>query len=96
MSDVTITQRDSGDQGAYYAHVAGSKSMGRLTWVEQDGVRVAEHTIVPPEIGGMGIAARLVEAMVADAREKGFKVKPVCSYVATAFDKHPEWADIKA
>ena len=96
MSEVTITQRDNGNKGAYYAHVEGSKSMGRLTWVEEDGVRVAEHTIVPPEIGGQGVAARLVEAMIADARESGFKVKPVCSYVVAAFDKHPEWADVRA
>jgi hypothetical protein len=96
LPDVTITQREDGDKGAYYAHVADSRYMGRLTWVEHDGVRVAEHTIVPPEIGGMGVAARLVEAMVTDALQTGFKVKPVCSYVVAAFEKHPEWADIKA
>jgi len=96
MAEVTITQRDSGDKGAYYAHVAGSRQMGRLSWTEQDGARVAEHTVVPPEIGGKGVAARLVEAMVDDARKSGFKVKPVCSYVVAAFDRHPEWADVRA
>ncbi len=57
---------------------------------------MAEHTIVPPQIGGRGVAARLVDALVADAREHGFKVKPVCSYVVAKFDEHPEWADIRA
>lgn len=96
MADVTITQRDQGDHGTYYAHVEGSHLLGRLTWVDRDGVRVAEHTIVPPEIGGRGVAARLVDALVADARENGFKVKPVCSYVVAKFDRHPDWADIRA
>lgn len=96
MDDVTITQRENGDKGAYYAHVAGSKAMGRLTWTGNGDVRAAEHTIVPPEIGSRGVAARLVEAMVADARENGFRIKPVCSYVAKKFDEHPEWADVKA
>ena len=96
MTDVTVTHREHDGKGAYYARVEGSRHMGRLTWVEEDGVRVAEHTIVPREIGGKGVAAKLVEALIADARAQGFKVKPACSYVAKKFDKHPEWADVKA
>jgi len=94
--DVTITTRGGGDAGEYRAKVSGHTAVGRLTWVEADGVRTAEHTIVPPQIGGRGVAARLVEAMVADAREQGFRIRPECSYVAAAFDRHPEWADIRA
>ena len=26
---------------------------------------------------------------------EGFKVVPECSYVAAAFGKHPEWADLR-
>ena len=96
MPGVTITSRDDGDKGTYYAHVAGSDHLGRLTWVKRGGARVAEHTLVPKEIGGRGVAARLVEAMVADARENGFKIAPVCSYVVKKFDEHPEWADVRA
>ena len=60
------------------------------------GVRVVTHTIVPSEIGGRGIAALLVERIVADAREEGFRIEPQCSYVAKKFDEHPEWADLLA
>jgi predicted GNAT family acetyltransferase len=93
---VTITRHEHGHAGEYHAHVAGSSLTGRLTWVERDGARVAEHTIVPAAIGGRGVAARLVDALVSDAREHGFKVKPVCSYVVAKFDEHPEWADLRA
>jgi predicted GNAT family acetyltransferase len=96
MTEVTITRHESGKHGEYHAHVAGSDHIGRLTWVERDGARVAEHTIVPPQIGGRGVAARLVDALIADAREQHFKVKPVCSYVVAKFDEHPEWADVRA
>ncbi|MDG2002798.1 MAG: GNAT family N-acetyltransferase [Novosphingobium sp.] len=96
MTDVNITLRDEGGHGVYTAQVEGSDASGRLTWVERDGVRVAEHTIVPPEIGGRGIAAQLVEALVADAREHSFKVRPACSYVAAKFDKRPDWAELLA
>lgn len=96
MDEVTITRHEQGGSGEYHAHVEGSDHIGRLTWVERAGARVAEHTLVPPAIGGRGIAARLVEALVADAREQNFKVKPVCSYVVAKFDEHPEWADLRA
>ena len=96
MTEVTITRHEHGQSGDYHAQVAGSSLTGRLTWVERDGVRLAEHTIVPAAIGGRGVAARLVDALVSDAREHGFKVKPVCSYVVAKFDEHPEWADLRA
>lgn len=96
MSEVTITRHGGGKAGEYHAHVAGSDHIGRLTWVERNGARVAEHTIVPPAIGGRAVAARLVDALVADAREQHFKVAPVCSYVVAKFDEHPEWADLRA
>ena len=95
MTDVTITRHESGKSGEYHAHVEGSDHIGRLTWVEHGGVRAAEHTIVPKEIGGRGVARKLGDALIADGRAQGFKVKPVCSYVVAAFERHPDWADLK-
>lgn len=96
MEGLTITRHGSATAGEYRAHVEGSPHIGRLTWVQHGNVRAAEHTLVPSELGGRGIAGKLVDALIADAREHGFKVKPVCSYVAKAFEKHPEWSDLRA
>lgn len=95
MKDVTITRHPEFNGGEYHAHVADSDRVGRLSWVTRGGARVAEHTIVPPEIGGKGVGSRLVEALIADAREQGFKVVPECSFVAAAFARHPEWKDLR-
>ena len=46
--------------------------------------------------GGRGVAGKLVEALIADARAQGFTVVPECSYVAAAFKRHPEWSDLLA
>ena len=91
-----ITTHSNGSEGEYRAHVENSDHVGRLTWVERDGARVAEHTLVPKAIGGRGVAAALVDAMVADAREQSFKIVPQCSYVEAKFDEHPEWSDLRA
>ena len=96
MEGLTITRIDHGDHGEYRAHLAGSDHVGRLTWVKRGEARVAEHTVVPPAIGGRGIAAELVEALIADAREHGFRIVPQCSYVAAQFARHPEWANLRA
>ena len=101
MTDVTITRHDNGSRGEYHARIAGSDHIGRLTWVAHRDVqgrevRVADHTLVPPAIGGRGIAAMLVEALVEDARAQGFKISPLCSYVVAKFEDHPDWADVQA
>lgn len=97
MAQVTITHHDSGAGGRYVAQVEGSADTGHLDWVARgEGVRVATHTLVPPAIGGRGVAARLVEALVADARAQGFRIDPRCSYVEALFRRNQDWADLRA
>jgi predicted GNAT family acetyltransferase len=96
MESVTITRHGTERAGEYHAHLPGEKAIGRLTWVEKDGARVAEHTMVPREIGGRGVAGKLVDALVADAEAEHFRIVPQCSYVAAQFERHPEWARLLA
>ena len=101
MSDqnagVTITHKEQGAGGKYVAEVPGSDVVGYLEWEPHgEGVRVATHTIVPPEIGGRGIAGLLVDRLIDDAREQGFKIVPQCSYVEAKFRRNPDWAEFLA
>ena len=82
--------------GEFTATLPGETATGQLTYVTRGDVLVAEHTIVPAEIGGRGVAAALVEALVAHARAENLKIDPQCSYVAAAFKRHPDWADLLA
>lgn len=95
MSTPVITRHETANGGEYRAAVPDSDAYGRMTWVNTARGRLVDHTIVPSEIGGRGIAGKLVEAIVADAHAQGFKVVPQCSYVVAAFDRHPDWADIR-
>jgi len=65
----------------------------RFQWVEDnqlcvldyelhDGVMIITHTGVPESVGGRGIAADLAKAALDTARSQGWKVRPLCSYVA--------------
>ncbi|WP_232366801.1 GNAT family N-acetyltransferase [Alteripontixanthobacter muriae] len=91
-----ITHHDETTHGEYVATVEGADAKGRLTWKARGNARIADHTLVPPAIGGRGVALDLVKALVADARAEGFTIVPQCSYVEAQFRKHPEWADLRA
>lgn len=93
---IAVTRDNETTHGAYRAAVPGGKRDAELTWVARGEARIANHTWVPPEARGKGIAMALVEALVADAEKEGFKIEPQCSYVAAAFRRHPEWAKLRA
>ena len=96
IEGIEITHEGTEARGEYRATVPGSDAVGRLTWKAQGPARIADHTIVPPEIGGRGVAAALVKALIADAKSGGFTIVPQCSYVEAQFRRHPEWAELRA
>ncbi|MBN3860454.1 N-acetyltransferase [Neisseriaceae bacterium PsAf] len=62
-----------------------------VTYEFFDGGIAYIHTVVPSEIGGKGIASYLVKYVLDDAQKKGLKVDPVCPFIKSYIDKHPEY-----
>lgn len=92
-----IVQREDGPtRGRYVIHLAPGYDAEMTFRKEADGTIIIDHTGVPPEYEGRGIAAKLVNRAIADAREQGFKITPLCSYVVAQFRRHPEWAELRA
>ena len=92
-----IVQREDGATGGrYIIHLAPGVEAEMTFRKDESGTITIDHTGVPPAYEGRGIAAKLVNKAVADAREQGFKITPVCSYVVAQFRRHPEWADLRA
>ena len=63
---------------------------------DQRDVRAILHVETPVAARGRGHAAQLMEAIVADARERGLKVLPLCSYAAAYFRRHAASQDVRA
>ncbi|RGP41728.1 hypothetical protein BPTFM16_02036 [Altererythrobacter insulae] len=96
-AEVQITHHAQGQGGKYVAKPDGESTTGYLEWEPRgENMRVATHTVVPPEIGGRGIAAQLVDRLVEDAKRQGFKIVPQCSYVEAKFKRNPDWANLRA
>ncbi len=91
MSEAPIWHEGGPVTGRYVIDIAPGVE-GELTWVARGDTRVATHTGVPRAYEGRGHAARLVEAMVADAKAQGFRIVPACSYVAVWARRHPDTA----
>lgn len=90
-------EREDGDtSGRYVIYIEPGAEAEMNYRKAADGTITITHTGVPPAFEGRGIAARLVNQAVADARAQGFKITPVCSYVVAQFRRHPEWADLRA
>lgn len=99
MPDIQIDHEETPDGGRYVARLDGPGGDGHeaeLTYRRiNDGLISADHTFVPPEMRGGGIAFKLVERLIADARAGGYRIRSRCSYVAAQFLRHPEWADLR-
>lgn len=65
-------------------------------YADRDGVRSILFVETPVFARGQGAAARLMEAIVADARGRGLKLRPVCSYAVAHFRRHPDARDVLA
>jgi predicted GNAT family acetyltransferase len=97
MADVTVTRELEPTRGRYVGTVEGSDGEAELTF-ERAGPRlvVADHTFTPVSLRGQGVATKLVERLVADARSEGFRIRPTCPFVASLFRQRPEWSDLRA
>lgn len=94
--EVTVLHEDGATRGRYVIALAPGVEAEMTYAKAANGTITIDHTLVPPEYEGRGLAAKLVNRAIADAREQGFKIIPVCSYVVAQFRRHPEWADLRA
>ena len=58
------------------------------------GCWVITHTEVDPAYGGQGIARRLIEEIVAEARRAGKKIVPLCSYADKMMTGNAAYRDV--
>lgn len=80
------------DQQRFEVDLGDATAM--LEYVFKGDRLVFTHTDVPPAYGGKGIAGALVKEGLNYAREEGYKVVPMCSFVAAYIKRHPEYNDL--
>ena len=96
MNDrIVIERSENGSKGRYEARVEGHDGVDELTYSRMSASKIiADHTGVDESLRGTGVGKALVERLIADAREDGFKIVPLCPYVKAQYQRHPEWSDV--
>ena len=81
------------ETGRIYAEKEG-KLVAEITFPEEDGVAVIDHTFVDDSLRGQGVAGQLVRAAADQIRDQGKKARAVCTYAQAWFQRHPEERDL--
>jgi len=91
-----IEREDHEHGGRYVARLAPGAE-AELTYRKTgEHVLAVDHTYTPPPFRGRDVALSLVKRLIADARQNGDRIVPICPYVAVQFRRHPEWSELLA
>jgi uncharacterized protein len=77
----------------YEASVDGVLA-GFVNYRLEPGGIVFLHAETEPPFEHRGVASRLAQVALDDARDRGLRVTPRCPFVAGFIDRHPEYADL--
>lgn len=58
------------------------------------GVLIIPHVEADPALRGRGTAGRLMDGVLDLARERGWKVRPLCGYAAAYIQRHAKYRDL--
>ena len=94
--DFTVEHEDGAGHGRYFIRLPGGLE-AEMTYRKIGAEIIAiDHTYTPPEFRGNNIAFKMLSAGIAEARDKGLKVRPECSYAVVQFQRHKDWSDLLA
>jgi len=95
MAEITITLEDRGSKGRYVAAVEGCAEVGELTYSRvNEHLIIVDHTGVPDSLRGQGVGQALAAHVVEEARDKDFRIIPLCPFFKAQATRYPEWADV--
>lgn len=77
---------DNKEESRYELEVDGHVAFAEYR-LEGDTLHI-NYVFSPPELRGKGVAATLMEGVVADANKRTLHINPVCSYAATYMARH--------
>lgn len=73
-----------------YELYVGEELAGQIAYSQRNGAVTLIHTEVDPAFKGRGLGNAIVAAALADLEERGLRMIPVCPFVRSYLERHPE------
>ena len=83
---------DNKEMNRFETEIDGYKAI--IEYSVKPGVLSLNHTEVPKELSGQGVASEMTEKVLLQIELRGLKVIPVCPFIKKYIDKHPDWKSI--
>lgn len=84
------------DNGHSYVITADGVQAGLAAYRRREDRVVFTHTEIDPAFEGHGVGSALAKAALDDVRAKGLKAVPLCPFIRTWIDRHPDYEDLVA
>ena len=91
MVDTHVTQNES--ESRWEIRV-GEELVGIAAYQRAPEEIVFTHTEIDDGHEGEGLGGTLVRAALDDVREQGLKALPICPFVQSWLDRHPDYQDL--
>ena len=89
-----MTVTDNEAAGRFEIEVDGEVA-GYAEYTRRPGVVTFTHTVVEDAYEGRGVGSALVRGALDAVRAEGSRVVPVCPFVRSYIERHPEYADLR-
>ena len=83
---------DNSEAKRYEFEVEGH--LARIEYIKAQDRIYLTHTEVPEALAGKGIGSALVKASLADIKQQGLTLVPLCPFVALFLKRNPEWKEL--
>ena len=87
LEKIEVTHNEAEDR--FETWIDGQLS--KLDYIQDGNSIVMTHVGVHPEHRGQGVAGKLTEVALEYAREKSFRVIPMCPYIITYIRRNPQY-----
>jgi predicted GNAT family acetyltransferase len=74
----------------------GDEPAGQIVYRLRENAVALIHTEVADAFEGHGLGGKLVSGALADIRERGLRLIPICPFVRSYLERHPDQADLVA
>lgn len=93
--EVEVSVTDNPAEHRFEIHY-GDRLAGFTVYEERPQGWAFVHTEIEPDLGGHGLAGRLVRVAMDAMAERGTSVLPECPYVRSWLEKHPDHLGVVA